>query len=121
MFVIPGALTICRLEPTADLPRWATEGPFFSITRTAEELSIVLPPDRVPTGVRAEGIWRAFKVDGPIPFSAAGVLASIAQPLARAGITLFAISTFDTDYVLVQAERLEAARLTLVGAGHTVS
>jgi hypothetical protein len=118
--VIPEALTICRLEPEAEVPPWATSGTFFSITRTAEECSIVVAQGRVPTDVRAEGAWRAFKVEGPIPFSAVGVLASIAEPLARAGISLFAISTFDTDYILVRADQLEAARLTLAGAGHRI-
>jgi hypothetical protein len=118
--VIPEILTICRLEPEAELPLWAIRGTFCSVTRTAEELSIVIPQERVPSDVCAEGPWRAFKVEGPIPFSAVGILASIAEPLARASISLFAISTFDTDYVLVQADQLEAARSTLVGAGHTV-
>jgi hypothetical protein len=118
--VIPEVLTICRLEPETALPPWATDGTFFSITKTAEELSIVLPQERVPTGVRAEGAWRAFKVEGPLPFFAIGVLASMAEPLARAGISLFAISTFDTDYILVRSDQLEPARLSLVGAGHTI-
>lgn len=118
--VLPDTFTVCRLEANADLPRWALAGGFFSITRTPEELSIVAVKSVVPPGVRAEGAWRALKVAGPIAFSAVGVLASIADPLARAGISVFAVSTFDTDYLLVGADRLEAACLALSRAGHTI-
>jgi len=118
--VLPETLTICRLAPDADLPAWATRGGFSSVTRTPEELSIVVAKDRVPAGIRAEGAWRALKAAGPIPLSALGILASLAEPLGRAGVTLFAISTFDTDYLLVCADRLEAARAALSDAGHTI-
>jgi uncharacterized protein len=117
---IPETLTICRLEPNVALPAWAMASPFWSITRTPDELSIVVAKACVPAGVRAEGAWRALKLAGPIPLTAVGILASIAEPLARAGINLFAISTFDTDYVLVAADRLEDAHLALSRAGHVV-
>src|SRR5512145_1601288 len=100
--VIPEPLAICRLAADADLPPWAAQGRFVSVSRTAEELSVVVEEKRIPNGVRAEGPWRALKVEGPIPFSTVGVLASIVDPLARADISVFAISTFDTDYVLVR-------------------
>ena len=117
---IPETLTICRLQPNVELPAWAMVGPFWSITRTPDELSIVVAKEYVPAGIRAEGAWRALRIAGPIPLSAVGILASVAEPLARAGINLFAISTFDTDYVLVAADRLEDARLALSNAGHIV-
>jgi hypothetical protein len=117
---MPEMLTICRLTPDAELPAWAMAGPFWSIARTSDELSIVVTKECVPAGVRAEGVWRALKIAGPIPLSAAGILASVAEPLARAGINLFAISTFDTDYILVTSDRLEDARLALSEAGHIV-
>jgi len=120
MAVMPETLTICRLEPEAAVPPWATAGTFFAITRTVEELSIVLPQEHVPASVHAEGGWRAFKIEGPIPFSAVGVLASVVGPLARSGISLFAISTFNTDYILVRTDQLEAARLALSRVGHAV-
>jgi hypothetical protein len=116
----PETLTICRLAPDADLPSWAMAAPFWSITRTPDELSIVVAKECVPAGIRGEGTWRALKIAGPIPLSAVGILASVAEPLARAGINLFAVSTFDTDYVLVPADRVEDARLTLSGASHIV-
>ena len=117
---MPETLTICRLAPGADLPAWAMAGPFWSITRTPDELSIVVATGCAPAGIRAEGAWRALKLAGPIPLSAVGILASIAEPLARAGINLFAISTFDTDYILVASDRLEDVRLSLSQAGHVV-
>ena len=116
----PETLTVCRLAQGAALPAWAMAGAFWSITRTPDELSVVVDKDSVPAGVRTQGAWRALKVAGPIPLSAVGILASIAEPLGRAGISLFAISTFDTDYVLVAAERLKDARLVLSQVGHAV-
>jgi uncharacterized protein len=120
MSVLPDSFAICRLAPEAVVPSWATQGAFFSITRTTEELSIILERERIPADVGFEGPWRAFKVEGPIQLSAVGILASIAEPLAQADISLFAISTFDTDYVLVQADQLEAAQAALCRAGHTI-
>ena len=77
----------------------------------------------MPGGVgqdRAEGAWRALKIAGRIPLSAVGILAAVAEPLARAGINLFVVSTFDTDYILVASDRMEDARLALSNAGHIV-
>lgn len=120
MCIIPEALAICRLGPDTALPAWVAEGTFFSVTRTADECSFVVEESRIPNGVQRDGPWRAFKIEGPIPLSAVGVLVSIAEPLARASISLFAISTFDTDYILVRADSMEAARLALSRVGHTV-
>jgi hypothetical protein len=108
------------LDADSALPAWVAEGTFFSVTRTMDELSFVVEEKRIPTGVPRDGPWRAIKIEGPIPLSAVGVLVSIAAPLARASISLFAVSTFDTDYILVRADRQEAARLALSQAGHTV-
>ena len=118
--ILPEVLAICRLGPDTGLPAWVAEGTFFSVTRTADECSFVVEERWIPSGVQREGPWRAFKIDGPIPLSAVGILFSIAEPLARAGISLFAISTFDTDYILVRADSLEGARLALSRAGHSV-
>jgi len=103
--VLPEPLAICRLPPTDRIPSWALEEheSLVSITRTPEELSIVCPEEAVPPDVeQVEDGWRALKVPGPIPFETTGVMASIAQPLAAAGLTLFAVSTYDTDYILVK-------------------
>lgn len=118
--VLRQTLAVCRLDPEAPTPGWAGEAGWFSITRTADELSVVAPEDRVPEGVRAERGWRALRVAGPLDFSLTGVLSSLAGPLADAGVSVFALSTFDTDYLLVRERQLELAVTTLTRAGHTV-
>ena len=115
---MPGRLTVCRLEADAAIPIWASAGPFFSITRTAVELSIVCAEELVPESVRAEVGWRALEVAGPLDFALTGILAAIVGPLAEAGISIFAVSTFDTDYVLVKEEMLSQALEVLRAAGH---
>lgn len=97
------------------------EAAFFSATRTAEELSIICPEGHVPPGIQHEPGWRALKLEGPFPFSAVGVLASIAVPLAGAGVGMLAIATYDTDYILVKETQLEAALSALEGQGHRVA
>lgn len=117
--LLPGTFAVCRLEPDAAVPAWAA-GMFLSITRTTNELSIVCDQAVVPDGVRCERDWRCLKLAGPIPFTTVGVLASLVTPLADAGISVFAISTFDTDYVLVKVEQFEKAVEALRQAGHEV-
>ncbi len=117
----PQHLAVCRLDPSAASPAWtsATVG-FLSITRTPDELSVVCAQDSVPSAVKHEPGWRALKVAGPLEFTLVGVLASILNPLAGAGVSVFAISTFDTDYVLLKASSLAVALPALESAGHTV-
>jgi uncharacterized protein len=111
---------ICRLSPDAPFPSWA-QGKFVSITHTQDELSVVCQQDNVPNDVQCERNWRVLQVEGPMDLSIVGVLASLTKPIADAGINLFAISTFDTDYLLVKADRLGAAKGALEGVGHKVS
>lgn len=119
-------LAICRAAPCAPIPAWALDGEFFSVTRTPDELSIVcaesaFPPDHAARnldGITVERGWIALKLEGPFPFTLTGVLASFIQPLAEAAIPVFAISTFDTDYVLIKPENLERAMAALTSAGH---
>ncbi len=115
-------LAICKLPPDASVPDWAwTPGTFHTISRTPAELSIVCLDSAVPSGVKdKESGWRILKVDGLLDFSLTGILASIAGPLANAGISIFAISTFDTDYVMVKNEKAEEAIRVLTKAGHVV-
>lgn len=115
---LPGLYAVSRLSPDAAVPGWAT-GPFINITFTDDELAIICPAERVPLEVRAERDWRVLKLVGPFPFTAVGVLASLATPLARAGISLLSIATYDTDYFLVKSDVLEDAIAVLVAAGHT--
>lgn len=119
--LLPDHLAVCRLPPDAPLPAWAAGPGFVSITRTDEELSITVAQNRVPGDVMAVGPWRALKVQGPLDFALTGILAALTAPLADAGISLFAIATYDTDYVLVRAETLDAAINALAAAGHLVS
>lgn len=119
--LLPGHFAVCRLDPGASIPPRALQGGFFSATRTADELSIVCEQPLVPPGTRHERGWRLFKVHGPFDFSQVGVLASLVGPLAEAGISLFTVSTFDTDYLLVASDNVEAAIAALVKAGHRVS
>ncbi len=114
---------MCRLAPDARIPAGALEGGFFSVVRTPDELSIVCPEDACPedrmsAGATIERGWVALKLEGPFPFSMTGVLASFVQPLAEAQIPIFAISTFDTDYVLIKREHMEQAACALAAAGH---
>jgi hypothetical protein len=111
---------ISRLAADAPVPDWATQGPFFSVTRTGDELSIVSEISQVPVGVQSQPGWRVLKVHGPFVLSEIGVLSALAAPLAEAKISLFAVSTFDTDYLLVATETLSAAVAALGWAGHTI-
>lgn len=118
--LLPETFAVCRLDAGAALPPWATTGGFFSITRTTEELSIVCVQSTVPDGVKCEQGWRCLQLAGPIPFSTVGVLASLVQPLAESRISVFAISTFDTDYLLVKAEDLNRASDALREVGFSL-
>jgi len=120
LLVVDGTLAVCRLDSDAPMPPWATAGDLFSITRTADELSVVCRQDAVPDGINCERGWRCLRVAGTIPFSVVGVLASLTAPLADAGISVFALSTFDTDYLLVKAKDLERAVDVLRRRGHTI-
>jgi hypothetical protein len=114
-------LAVCRLEVGSDIPPWVDQSrEFTSVTRTNDELSVVCALDSVPEGVPMEGPWRAFKVKGPIVMTLIGVVAALANPLAAANISIFAISTFDTDYILVHEPDFDAAVSALTRAGHVV-
>lgn len=123
--LLPGALAVCRLAPDAPVPAWALASrPFSFVGRTPDELSLVVSEEALPEegarepGLRVEAGWRAFVVRGPLPFDLVGVFAAMAGPLADAGLSIFAMSTFDTDYVLVKAADVARAREVLVAAGH---
>jgi hypothetical protein len=116
--VLAERLAVCQLAPDTPTPSWALEANFFCVIRAADELSIVSPEDRVPHGTSAERGWMALQLQGPFPFSMTGVLASFVQPLAEAQIPVFAISTFNTDYVLIKRDDLERALIALASAGH---
>jgi len=113
-------LAIARLEPDAELPDWA-QGGFVTLTRTQHELSVVCAQANVPRNVRAERDRIGLAIVGVIPMTTVGLLASLCTALAAANVSVFVISTFDTDWILVPAERFESAREALAGLGHAVS
>ncbi|MGB3545213.1 ACT domain-containing protein [Rubrivirga sp.] len=118
--LLPGVLAVCRLDPDAALEAWMGQGSVSSITRTPVELSVVCQRDGVPEGVVLEDGWRALALRGPIPFELTGVLTRLLDPLAAAEVSIFAISTYDTDVVMVKALALEDAVTALRAEGHTV-
>jgi uncharacterized protein len=115
---LPATFAICRLAPNAPVPSSIASAPFVSVTRTGDELSIVCPADQAPQNAKCELPWTCLKLEGPFPFTLTGVLASFLEPLAEHGVPVFAVSTFDTDYVLVKEEDTAKALKTLQAAGH---
>ena len=112
--ILPETFGICHLDKNSQVPPWALEKTSFrSVTRTQDELSIVCPQDKIPSGVLFEDDWRAFKVQGPLPITSIGVVASLSKPLADKGIPIFYISTYETDYILVEGKNLEKAEKIL--------
>ena len=112
MRVLPGELAVCRLDAGGPPPAWVfhEEARFFSVMRTPEETSVVCPVEDVPPSVeRADKGWRALKVDGPLPLTMTNVTAKLTAPLGAAGIPVFALSTYDTDYLLIKSEHLARA------------
>lgn len=120
LIVLPEEFAVVRLHASDAIPAWAMQARMFSATRTSDELSIVCAASHLPADVPAERGWRCLRVAGTIDFAVTGVLASIAGPLAAAGVSIFAISTYDTDYVLVRERALPAAIAALTAAGHDV-
>ena len=118
--LLPARLAICRLDAHADAPDWAASAAFSSATRTGDELSIVCPEDQVPDGVRCDRGWRALKLEGPLELTMTGIIASMAAPLAEAGIPIFSIATYETDYLLVRDGQLDESIAALRERGHTV-
>jgi uncharacterized protein len=115
---------VCRAPAGTPIPAWASESQFFCLLRTLEELSVVCPEHNLPedkNGWLVEDGWVALQLQGPFPFSLTGVLASFLDPLAKAEIPIFALSTFDTDYVLIKQETLPQALIALSEAGHKES
>jgi hypothetical protein len=119
--LLDGGYAVCRLDVAEPLPAWAGGGPFVSVTRTEAELSVVCPQGVVPPEVRAEPGWRCLRVQGPLGFGMTGVLASLAGPLASSGVSIFVVSTYDTDYLMVQERDLDRGVDALERAGHTVA
>ena len=128
LFLLPETYAIAKLPANAAIPSWAGAGlgaegaafEFSSITRTRDELSIVCADSLMPQGLPAERGRRALQVAGPLDFALTGILSALLEPLAEARISAFALSTYDTDYILLRAGDLAAAKAAWLGAGHEI-
>lgn len=118
--ILPDPFAVCRLSPDADIPAWTRNEEFYSITRSRDELSIVCMSKDVPENIRAECDWRALKVRGPLDFSLTGIFAAIINPLSEAKIPIFAISTYDTDYIFIREDSLTQVVAILSKEGHSI-
>lgn len=105
---------VCRLDKNELIPEWAQNSDLFSITKTCDELSIICSQDDIPNNIQCEKDWRILKIEGPLDFSLIGILASISTLLAQKGISIFAISTYDTDYILVKNKDIDNAIQSLI-------
>jgi len=114
-------IAVVRMAPQDEVPAWASTGPLSAVVRTPEELTIVCNQTVVPGNLKSELDWVAFKLEGPLPFSMTGVLASVLGPLASGSIPVFVVSTFDTDYILVKADLAQRAREIFAAEGHKIS
>lgn len=117
---LPGRFAVCRLAPDATPPAPTSGASFWSLTRTRNELSLVVPEEAAPPGAASERGFRALTIEGTLDFSLTGILAAIAAPLAAAGIPIFAVSTYDTDTVFIRENDFEQAVRELREAGHRV-
>jgi hypothetical protein len=120
LLLLDELLSVCRLPADAPVPDWAQGQALLALIRTPEELTIVCPEHFVPPGVILEPGWRALKVEGPLDFEQVGVLASLAAPLAEAGVSIFAVSTYSTDFILIKQSQVDLALAALHQAGHQI-
>lgn len=119
--ILAGEFAVCRLSPeSATIPTWAFAGHWYSLTRTDEEVSVICPVQLVPDDVQAERDWTLFRLNGPFPLDMTGILTAVLNPLSTGGIPIFALSTFDTDYVLCKSPDRASATEALRNAGHRV-
>ncbi|MEJ2703082.1 MAG: ACT domain-containing protein [Sedimentisphaerales bacterium] len=118
--LLPGEFAVCRLEPERDIPEWATRDAFWSVTKTLHELSIVCCDGNVPEDIEAERGWRILEVESPLDFSMTGVLNSLTKPLAESRISVFVLSTYLTDYVMIRQKDFESAIIILRAQGHRI-
>lgn len=121
LMLLPHNLAIYQLPPTTSIPDWVFMSSFWSITRTPDEISLVVPQESVPEPMPCESGWRAFRFAGPLAFDLIGILVKAIQPLAQAQIPVFVLSTFNTDYLLVKELHLDKALAALRSAGYLLS
>lgn len=120
MKVLQETYGVCRLDVGEAIPAWALKGGFFAVTRTEDELSIVCEEGNIPEGLICEKSWKVLKVEGPLDFALVGILASISRVLADKGVSIFAVSTYDTDYILLKENDLTCAVDSLRKANYEI-
>jgi len=120
LIILAETFAISKLDKGTPVPNWASSGGWWSVTRTDDELSIVCPEAQVPADVIANRGWKCLKVVGPLDLALTGMLASLLESMAKARISAFSVSTFDTDYLLVKTENLAATASLLSFAGHQI-
>lgn len=120
MKLLRGKYGVCRLDKSDLIPEWMQNSDFLSITRTQEELSVVCSEESIPNDIKCEKDWRILKIEGPLDFSLVGILASISTVLAQKKISIFAVSTYDTDYILVKNKDIDSAIAALTSEGYEI-
>jgi len=118
--VLRDTVGVCKLAVNEAIPLWAYQGDFFSVTKTVEELSIVCSDSAIPKDILCERGWKILEIQGMLDFGLVGILAMVSNTLAKAGVSIFAISTYNTDYILVKAADLNSAVDALKNEGHEV-
>ena len=118
LMVLDGTYAIHRFTPGTSIPKAVFSSPFYAVTATGEELSVVALDGLLTKSEKSDGGWSAIKVNGPLKLTQTGVMAGLSTALAQAGVSLFAISTFDTDYILVKVTALEKAKDALEASGY---
>jgi hypothetical protein len=120
LYLLPGRMAICRLDPEEGSPPWAGSGVLSSVTLTQTEMTVVCQEENVPAGITCNRNWRCLQIGGVLDFSETGILHSLTAPLAREGIPVYALSTYSTDFVLIKEEDLSRAVFSLSQEGHKV-
>jgi len=118
--VIRDTFAVCRIDAFKDIPDSVLGSSFFSVTRTADELSIICPEKNIPQESMAETSWRCLKIHGPLDFTTTGIISSLTTTLAQENISVFVFSTYDTDYIMIKDHDLNRAIDTLTKGGHQV-
>ncbi len=118
--LLQGIYAVCQISNREKVPSWVEEKGFFSVTKTEDEISVVMLQDKISKEIKAEKDWRILKVEGILDFSLIGILAKISSVLAENQISIFVISTFNTDYILVKEEKIEKAMAVLNLEGYEI-
>ena len=119
--LLQGTYAVCQIKDTENILNCFDEKDVFSITKTEDEISVVMLQDKISNDVKAEKDWRILKVEDTLDFSLIGILAKISGILAKNSISIFVISTFNTDYILVKEEKIEKAMTVLSEEGYEIS